>query len=62
VLCDMPHWMTLFGIVVGGWLVLAVVGGWLVGRGLGAIERHQTRDPDQRPDGSRPADDLRRAA
>ncbi len=44
VVCDMPHWLALLAIVVAAWLVLTVVGGWLIGRGLGAIERHQEVD------------------
>jgi hypothetical protein len=40
----MPHWLALMAIVVASWLVLAVVGGWLIGRGLGALERHQEVD------------------
>ena len=40
----MPHWLALLAIVLASWLVLAVVGGWLIGRGLGAIARHQEVD------------------
>lgn len=40
----MPHWIALLGIVVAAWLGLAVVGGWLIGRGLGAIDRHDEVD------------------
>ena len=40
----MPHWLGLLAIVVASWLVLTVVGGVLIGRGLGAIARHQEVD------------------
>jgi hypothetical protein len=56
----MPHWLALFAIVVGGWLVLAVVGGWLIGRGLGVIDRRADRGDDTEQHERPP--DLRQAA